>query len=114
MSRILMKPLQQEGEEVLRCAHEKIWPPPQLHLIPKPYGTDVEYLRFRIPDEIYLKVKTWQGVCGLTQMEPQKCSSCPHLLRGSELPQPPRHGLRPASVRVSPIAKTKARLEKKG
>lgn len=87
MTRLLMKPITLEDGGTLRCSHAKVWPPPHLHLIPKVFGLDTEYLRNRIPNEIYLRVKTWEGVCGLTVMKPEKCLSCPHVLRGEEQPQ---------------------------
>jgi hypothetical protein len=98
--RDLMKPIEANGE-VLRCAHRKVWPPPHLHLIPKAFGLDVEYLRDRVANEIYLRVKTWEGVCGLTAMDETKCGRCPHVLRGDEEPRLPQSGHIPASVRPS-------------
>lgn len=107
MNRVLMKPLTENGEVTLRCKHEKVWPPPHLHLIPKPLGLDVEYLRFRVPDETYLRVKTWQGVCGLTAMNAERCGACPHALREGEKPLAPQTGVRPI-VRTAATARAKS------
>ena len=106
MSRVLMRPLLLEDGSSLRCAHEKIWPPPHLHLIPDEYGLDVEYLRFRIPDETYLRIKTWSGVCGLLKMKEEKCKTCPHSV-GEKKVQEPVDRVRPV-VRTSPVARTLA------
>lgn len=101
-----MKPLTLEHGDTLRCKHEKVWPPPHLHLIPEALGLDVEYLRFRVPDETYLRVKTWQGVCGLTAMNAERCGACPHALREGEKPLAPQTGVRPI-VRTAVVARTK-------
>ncbi len=109
MTRLLMKPLTLEDGNTLRCAHAKVWPPPHLHLIPKVLGLDTEYLRNRIPNEIYLRVKTWEGVCGLTAMNADKCPSCPHVLRGEEQPRPRQSVLvPPPATRASPVARARA------
>ena len=108
--RTLMKPIE-VGDHVLRCAHQKIWPPPHLHLIPKIFGLDVEYLRNRVPNEVYLRLKTWQGVCGLTEMNPTKCSTCPHVLRDAEEPGPRLSGIVPPSVRPSHLVRFRAGLK---
>ncbi len=107
MSRILMKPLTENETVVLRCKHEKVWPPPHLHLIPEVLGLDVEYLRYRVPDETYLRVKTWQGVCGLTAMNAERCGACPHALREGEKPKASQTGVRPI-VRTAVVARSKA------
>lgn len=98
-----MKPLTLEDGSTLRCFHAKVWPPPHLHLIPKVLGLDTEYLRNRVPNEVYLRVKTWEGVCGLTTMNTEKCSSCPHVLRGEEQPQ-----LRRSVLVPPPMTRAKA------
>lgn len=109
MTRLLMKPLTLENGDTLRCFHAKVWPPPHLHLIPKVLGLDTEYLRFRVPNEVYLRVKTWEGVCGLTAMNAEKCASCPHVLRGEEQPQPRKSVLvPPPATRASPVARARA------
>lgn len=112
MTRLLMKPLTLEDGSTLRCAHARIWPPPHLHLIPKVFGLDTEYLRFRVSDDIYLRVKTWEGVCGLTAMNTAKCSTCPHVLRGEERVKPPQSGLAPPTTRATPVARARAKLTK--
>lgn len=109
MTRLLMKPITLEDGSTLRCFHAKVWPPPHLHLIPKVLGLDTEYLRNRIPNEIYLRVKTWEGVCGLTAMKPEKCLSCPHALHGEEQPQPRRSVLvPPPATRASSVTRARA------
>lgn len=108
MSRVLMKPLMENGEVVLRCKHEKVWPPPHLHLIPKPFGLDVEYLRYRVSNEVYLRVKTWAGACGLTTMNAEKCASCPHVLHGNETPKLPQSGLAPPTTRALKVTRARA------
>jgi len=101
-----MQPLLLEEGSSLRCSHEKIWPPPHLHLIPEEYGLDVEYLRFRIPDETYLRIKTWAGVCGLRAMKEEKCKTCPHSIGEKKTPEPVER-VRPV-VRTTPVARTMA------
>ena len=111
MTRLLMKPLTLEDGDTLRCFHAKVWPPPHLHLIPKVLGLDTEYLRNRVPNDVYLRVKTWEGVCGLTAMNADKCSSCPHVLRGEEQPHPRKSVLvPPPATRASPVARARAAL----
>jgi len=105
MGRLLMKPLELEGGVTLKCKHAEVWPPPHLHLIPKPLGLDVEYLRYRVPDEVYLRAKTWEGVCGLTAMNAERCVTCPHSLREGGKPSAPQARPRPAvrtTARVKP------------
>jgi hypothetical protein len=109
VTRLLMKPLTLEDGSTLRCAHAKVWPPPHLHLIPKVFGLDTEYLRFRVANEVYLRVKTWEGVCGLTAMKFEKCSSCLHVLRDGEEPRLPQSGLAPPTTRAHPVARARAK-----
>jgi hypothetical protein len=108
MTRLLMKPIDTEGG-TLRCTHAKIWPPPHLHLIPKELGLDTEYLRFRVSNDVYLRVKTWEGVCGLTTMTTEKCLSCEHVLREGEEPRLPQSGLAPPTTRACPAARARAK-----
>lgn len=110
MARLLMKPLTLENGHTLRCAHAKVWPPPHLHLIPKVFGLDTEHLRFRVSNEVYLRAKTWEGVCGLTAMKPEKCLSCPHVLRENEEPRLPKSGHTPPTTRATAVARARAKL----
>lgn len=110
MARLLMKPLTLENGHTLRCAHAKVWPPPHLHLIPKVFGLDTEHLRFRVSNEVYLRAKTWEGVCGLTAMKPEKCLSCPHVLRENEEPRLPQSGHAPPTTRATAVTRARAKL----
>lgn len=65
------------------CAHKDKWPPIeviayQVDLI-DPLPPDVpiaEAFRGVLPDVVYQRIRTWEQVCGLRAMCPQKCPSC--------------------------------------
>ena len=66
-----MAPLQVEGKEY-RCANETIWPPIEIEV----YGPTAEHVRYIVSDVKYQRIKTWEQMCGLRQMEADKCLGC--------------------------------------
>lgn len=68
------KPIQEE-DTTYSCKN-KNWPP--VHV--KVYGTDLEEIRQEVTNQEYHKLKTWERVCGLLEMELEKCKSCPYVL----------------------------------
>lgn len=69
------EPVEVEGVK-LSCSNPG-WPPTKILV----YGTNLEEIRPLVSPQEYHKLKTWQNVCGLTVMSPDKCPSCPHVLR---------------------------------
>jgi len=83
----LLQPLETEGG-TYECANSKVWPPLEVvaykeDLIdPLPDGVPIsEGFRGVLPDLTYRRIKTWLQVCGLMEMEAEKCLTCPHLLK---------------------------------
>lgn len=58
------------------CVHWKHWPP-----IEATSAVSVEELRRegRITESQYAQFKVWKRVCGLTEMDAEKCLECPHV-----------------------------------
>lgn len=58
------------------CAHWKTFPPPGA-------GEDIENLRVNkaVDDAQYNRLKLWERICGLTEMQESKCLACPHRRR---------------------------------
>ena len=44
------------------------------------YEASPEELRYVFPGVVYRRLKTWEQVCGLMEMEADKCSQCPHVI----------------------------------
>jgi len=74
-----MKPAVFEGK-TFRCANEAHWPPPHSAI------GSAEQVRFRFDDAVYERMKAWERVCGLKQMEASKCQGCQFLR--NEMGQP--------------------------
>lgn len=55
------------------CAHWRTFPPVGA-------GEDIEALRAsqEINNEQYSRLKLWERICGLMEMEESKCMTCPH------------------------------------
>ena len=70
----MLSPITVDGKE-LRCKHAKTWPPGWSKL-----GKSSDEVRYRFSDEEYERAKTWERVCGLKEMNPIKCPSCPFVL----------------------------------
>ena len=72
----MLKSLQvKSGEDVEKyiCVHWRTFPPPGA-------GQNIEALRASqsINSEQYNRLKLWDRICGLFNMEESKCMSCPH------------------------------------
>jgi hypothetical protein len=67
----------------IRCRNASIWPPRWTRL-----GTLAE-LRSRFTPLEYERARTWELVCGLQAMDPEKCSKCPYALREDGTPHVP-------------------------
>lgn len=93
-----MAPLTYGGSE-LRCANAQFWPPIEVDV----YQKSAEELRHDVPDLTYQRIKTWEQVCGIMTMSPDKCPTCPHAIvdgsstSAAEVPKPKA----PPSVRLS-------------
>jgi len=70
MERLLL-----EGVEH-QCKHEQLWPPIEVQA----YGPTAEHVRYKVSNVRYQRVKTWEQVCGLHEMNSGKCPSCPHVV----------------------------------
>jgi hypothetical protein len=62
--------------QTLSCGMVKYWPPVEVEV----YGDDVESLRYKVPDLLFRRLKTWASVCGVFEMDASKCRKCPHVL----------------------------------
>lgn len=74
-----MKPLRTEvagNQETLGCLHWRSFPPAQVFA-----DEPIDALRAqkRVSDTDYQRFKTWEKVCGLTQMDKDKCLKCPFI-----------------------------------
>ena len=69
------KPVECDGV-TLSCGN-KSWPPTKILV----YGTDLEEIRPLVSLQEYHRLKTWEQVCGITSMDPEKCLKCPHVLK---------------------------------
>lgn len=75
-----MQPVEEDGI-THRCSNADFFPPPEAQ-----YLSQVpEDLRYSVPDLVYQRLKTWQQVCGLLEMDLDKCVKCPHLLVGDQV-----------------------------
>jgi len=84
MGRKPTPPLEVAGK-VYRCAHAAIWPPMEITV----YQASAEELRYTVEDVVYQRLRTWEQVCGLREMDPAKCTRCPHVIvNGKPLRQP--------------------------
>jgi len=64
-------------EIVLRCKHAQEWPPAHVRL-----KQSFEQMRADglIDEHKYEQLKTWDRICGLTEMDAGKCSECPYAM----------------------------------
>lgn len=58
------------------CSHAAIWPPMEVTV----YQATAEELRYTVEDVVYQRLRTWEQVCGLREMDPTKCTRCPHVI----------------------------------
>jgi hypothetical protein len=67
-----------EETVILHCTHADKWPPVHAKL-----GQSFEEMRAAgaITNHKYEQLKTWEKVCGLTEMAGSKCGTCPLALR---------------------------------
>jgi len=79
MGKRSMCPLEVDGKEY-RCANEAIWPPIEIEV----YGPTAEHVRYIVSDVKYQRIKTWEKLCGLRQMEATKCLKCPLVTHEGE------------------------------
>lgn len=91
-----MAPMTYEGSE-MRCAHAQFWPPIEVEV----YKKSAEELRYDVEDLTYQRIKTWEHVCGLLAMSPDKCPECPHVRRDGDAPKETPKAKAPPSVRLS-------------
>lgn len=80
-------------ETSIGCRHAWQWPP---HW--SKFGT-AEQLRGRFTPAEYERAKTWQGVCGLQEMSPTKCPTCPMAIRDDGTPVIPNTAMPIVSMR---------------
>ena len=79
MGRHNFKPVEEEGE-VYTCQNAQHWPP--IHIVV--HGT-AEDVRENESNHIFQKVRVWEQVCGLLEMDMSKCRTCPYLMRNGRL-----------------------------
>lgn len=68
----MLKPIEVEST-TYECTHKEMWPPP--------YAKMADAQVRAISDTIYEQVKTWRRVCGLDEMNSEKCLKCPLVLQ---------------------------------
>lgn len=68
---------------LIRCRHGDKWPPGWARS-----GQSAEALRAQgfLKDEQFERARTWERVCGLMAMSPEKCPTCPYALQEDGLP----------------------------
>ena len=94
------------GNKELECRNAAFWPPLEIEHL----ADSSEELRFRVPDVVYQRIKTWEQVCGLLQMNPDKCLTCPYVVIDGVAAQEP--GTRNARTIVTKRRRLKS-LQKK-
>jgi hypothetical protein len=67
-----MKPISVDGI-TYRCSQEDVWPPAHSKI------GDAETIRGQYSELVYARMKTWEALCGLTDMDASKCMTCPFL-----------------------------------
>ena len=79
------------GDDIYECGRKDFWPPPEIAAyhdellqglppgIPK-----AEAFRGVLPDLVYRRIKTWEQACGLSQMNAEKCTSCPIAVKNGK------------------------------
>ncbi len=70
-------------ENGLHCQNGAEWPPKEVF----GYGEDPEACRPHVSAQRYEQIKTWKRVCGLKEMNPEKCPTCPFALEPHEGPR---------------------------
>lgn len=75
LRKIRMTPISLPTGDTLSCKFGDVWPPPQIGV----FGDTAEECREEVEEPIYLRLKTWESVCGLTSMSGSKCPSCPNV-----------------------------------
>lgn len=88
--------LEEEGK-VLTCKQAEFWPPSEV----RAYGS-VQRARKKVTEQRYEQLRTWERVCGLSQMDRSKCLSCPNLvIDGKPVTVPGVKTPHPPNVRLS-------------
>lgn len=70
----MLKPITIKGAEI-QCQHAATWPPLWSRL-----GKTIADIRSRFSLDEYERAKTWEKVCGLQEMSPDKCPTCPFAI----------------------------------
>ena len=99
----MLKPITCDDRGTTRtisCTHARTWPPKWARL-----GTALE-LRAHFTQEEFERARTWETVCGLKAMDPEKCLRCPYALREDGKPLIP--------VLASPAPASQRRLKHRG
>ena len=63
-----------EGK-TLTCSRGSMWPPIEVG-----YYGGVQEARAEVTNARYHAITIWQQACGLSQMDPGKCPTCPYVL----------------------------------
>ena len=76
------------------CANKDLWPPVEVTaykeelvdplLQEHPNIPMAEAFRGVLPDVVYQRIKTWEQVCGLLEMDAGKCVLCPHVIKNGQ------------------------------
>jgi len=97
-----------EGVEIF-CTHRNDWPPAHARL---PDTADSLRASGAITETKYQQLQTWQRVCGLMAMDPEKCVTCKLALHKTPTGQFAK--LAPGDdpqVRLPPFARAKQGLD---
>ena len=70
-----MRPLTLPTGSVLACQNGKLWPPKEAWV-----GTEPDTIRASLGDTELARFRTWERVCGLLRMSPDKCQQCPLVI----------------------------------
>lgn len=72
-----LKTAELNGKRVqLACAHWRNFPPVGVALQRPPEELRAEK---KIDEAEYQRYKIWEKICGLIEMDPEKCLTCPHV-----------------------------------
>lgn len=68
-----------DKEETIHCQNAGAFPPIHLHLM-EPGETPEDLRGTRLTEAQYQRIKVWERVCNLSEMDATKCVACPHCM----------------------------------
>lgn len=97
-----LDPLTLDSGETISCRHASIWPP--VRAVALQESIEAQRMAGDITNQEYERLRTWERVCGLAAMDPEKCTTCPYAIddEGKQYIDNPRRPLPYSTRKTTP------------